>query len=112
MPSARIEGSQAVLETPLYPPAQAFEPPATAPYVVRLDNTSLAELMSMPAAWEIVLQHLPMLKPMTASALLQPHLGNFTVYSLQAFVKTATPETLAVIDQELAKLPPAQGPGR
>jgi hypothetical protein len=97
------------LDAPTYPPAAAFEPPIAAPYVLRLDNVSLAELMKMPAAWDIVLKHLPSLKLMTSSAMLKPHLGNMTVQSLAAFSQAASPEVLAVINQELGRLPPDQG---
>ena len=56
------------MDAPAYAPASAFEPPIEAPYVLRLENVSLAELMKMPAAWAIVLKHLPSLKLMTQKA--------------------------------------------
>jgi hypothetical protein len=96
------------VEAPTYPPAEAFEQPIAAPYVLSLENVSLAELMRMPAAWDIVLKHLPSLELMSGSAMLKPHLGNFTVLSVQTFVKTATPEVIAAIDEELGRLPPVQ----
>ncbi len=105
-----MNGRLPVLIAPIYPPAASFEPPVAAAYVVSLENSSLAELMSNTAAWDIVLKHLPMLKPMTDSPMIRPHLGNFTVQSMQAFVKTATPDTLAAIDQELARLPAIEAP--
>jgi hypothetical protein len=95
-----------VLEAPIYVPAADFEQPVAAPYVVQLENVSLAELMRNPRAWEVVLEHLPSLKLITASPMLKPHLGNMTVHSLSAFTKVATPEVLAAIDRELARLPP------
>ena len=95
-----------VLEAPTYPPAAGFDQPVAAPYVVQLENSSLAELMKMPAAWAIVLEHLPALKLMTATPMLKPHMGNMTVLSLSSFIKMATPEVLADIDRELARLPP------
>jgi hypothetical protein len=98
------------LEAPTYPPAAAFEQPVAAPYVLRLANVSLAELMRMPAAWDIVLKHLPSLKLMTSSAMMKPHLGNFTVQSVQTFNQAATPEVLAAIDEELGRLAPVQEP--
>jgi hypothetical protein len=105
--AVRLDLSQVnVLEAPTYPPAIGFEPPVAASYVVQLENSSLAELMKIPAAWAIVLEHLPALKLMTATPMLKPHLGNMTVLSLSAFIKMATPEVLAAIDRELARLPP------
>ena len=95
-----------VLEAPTYRPAASFEQPLAAPYVIQLENSSLGELMKMPAAWAIVLEHLPALKLMTATPMLKPHLGNMTVLSLSSFIKMATPEVLADIDRELARLPP------
>ncbi len=94
-----------MLIAPTYPPASSFEPPASVAYVVSLENSSLAELMNNEAAWQIVLKHLPTLKLMTGSPMIKPHLGNFTVHSMQAFVKMATPDILSAIDEELARLP-------
>ena len=94
------------MEAPTYVPAADFEQPVAAPYVVQLENVSLAELMKIPAAWQTVLEHLPSLKLITASPMLRPHLGNMTVQSLSAFTKGAAPEVLAAIDRELARLPP------
>lgn len=94
------------MEAPTYLPAAGFERPLAAPYVVQLENVSLAELMKIPAAWEVVLEHLPALKLITASPMLRPHLDNMTVQSLNAFTKGAAPEVLAAIDRELARLPP------
>jgi hypothetical protein len=95
----------APLDAPTYPPAAAFEQPITAPYELRLENVSLAELMKMPAAWDIVVKHMPLLKMAVSLPILKPHLGNMTVHSLAAFSKGASPEELAAIDQELARLP-------
>jgi len=96
------------MDAPTYPPAVAFEPPVAVPQVLRLENTSLAELMKRPAAWDIVLRHLPSLRMMTSSPMLKPHLGNFTVQTLQTFTKSASPEVFAAIDEELSRLPPVQ----
>lgn len=95
------------MEAPTYPPAAAFEQPVAEPYVVRLENVSLAELLGMPAAWDIVLRHLPSLKLMIGAPMLKPHLGNMTVCSLATFIKGISPEVVASIDQELARLPAA-----
>ena len=94
------------MDAPTYPPATAFEQPVSTPHVISLEDFSLAELMNMPAAWDIVSTHLPVLKIMTGSPMIKPHLGNFTVLSLSAFGIPATPEVVAVIDVELARLPP------
>jgi hypothetical protein len=93
------------LDAPIYPPAAAFEQPIAAPYVLRLENVSLAELMRMPAAWDRVLKHLPWLELMTSSPMLKPHLGNMTVQSLAAFGMAPTREVLAAVDEDLARLP-------
>jgi hypothetical protein len=97
------------LDAPTYPPAAAFEQPIAVPQTISLENFSLAELMNLPDAWAIVVKHLPSLQRMVGTPMIKPHLGNFTVQSIQTFVKTATPETLAAVDAELARLPPAQG---
>ena len=92
----------------MYPPAPAFEQPLAQTEVLSVEQFSLAELMSMPAAWDIVVKHLPPLKMMVKSSMIQPHLGNFTVYSVQTFVKNATPEAIAAINEELRRLPPVE----
>jgi hypothetical protein len=97
------------LEAPTYPPAAAFEQPIAQPYLLRLDNVSLAELMSVPEARDIVLKHLPSLKMALDSPMLKPHLGDMTVESLWAFTGPPSPEVLAAIKEELSRLPPVQG---
>lgn len=96
------------MDAPTYPPMTTFERPASAPYVLRLEDVSLAELMKMPVAWGIVLKYLPSLKMMTSTPMMKPHLGNFAVHDVQQFIKTATPEVIAAIDAELADLPPVE----
>jgi len=39
-----------MLIAPIYPPAAAFEQPVGTPHVLSLENASLADLMSVPAA--------------------------------------------------------------
>ena len=94
------------MEAPVYLASIEFEQPVAKPYVLRLDNVSLAELMAMPAARDIVLKHLPSLKMAVGSPMLKPHMGNMTVHSLDAFVKPSSPDAYALIDEELSRLPP------
>ena len=98
------------MDTPIYPPAAAFERPTaiSQAITITIDNFSLAELMNMPVAWAIVVKHLPALQRMTSSAMIKPHLGNFTVRTVETFVKTATPEAYVAIDDELSHLPSVQ----
>jgi hypothetical protein len=93
------------MDAPTYPPAEAYEPPASPPQRLSLENFSLAELMKMPAAWAIVVRHLPSVQRIVGAPMIQPHLDNFTVQSIGVFIKTATPEVLAAIDDELGRLP-------
>jgi len=101
-----------MLIAPVYPPAIAFEPPVGTPHVLSLETASLAELMSVPAAWEIVVKHLPSLKLITGTSMIKPHLRNFTVPSLSPFMPDAKPEVYAAVDGELARLPPVEEPVR
>jgi hypothetical protein len=101
-----------MLIAPVYPPAAAFAQPVGTPYVLSLENASLAELMAVPAAWDIVLKHLPGLKLMTGTPMMKPHLHNFTVPSLGVFMPNANPEVYATVDRELAQLPPVQDSDR
>jgi hypothetical protein len=101
-----------MLIAPLYPPAAAFEQPVGTPHVLSLENASLAELMSVPAAWEIVVKHLPALKLIASTSMIKPHLRNMTVRSLAVFMPNANPDVYAAVDQELAQLPPLEEPVR
>lgn len=96
------------MDAPLYPPAAAFEQPIAQTEALSLDNYSLAELRNMPAAWEIIAKRLPALNMMVKAPMIQPHLGNFTIYTVQTFVKTITPETITAINEELRRLPPVE----
>ena len=101
-----------MLIAPVYPPAIAFEQPVGTPHVLSLETASLAELMSVPAAWEIVVKHLPSLKLITGTSMIKPHLRTFTVQSLSPFMPAAKPEVYAAVDEELARLPPVEEPVR
>ena len=94
------------MDAPLYPPASAFEQPLARPHVLSLDDFSLRELMNIPAAWEIVVKHLPSIGMMVGSQMIQPHLGNFTLRDIEVFARGATPEVRAAINEELRRLPP------
>ena len=74
--------------------------------MLSLDDFSLRELMNIPAAWEIVVKHLPSVGMMVGSQMIQPHLGNFTLRDIEVFARGATPEVRAAIDEELRRLPP------
>jgi hypothetical protein len=99
-----------MLIAPTYPPSAVFEQPVGAPYILSLETASLAELIEVPAAWAIVVQHLPSLQPIASTPMIKPHLRNMTVPSLAAFTGGAKPEVYAAIDEELARLPPISAP--
>jgi hypothetical protein len=99
-----------VLVTPLYPPAAAFVQPVGGPYKLNLADASLAELMNVPAAWDIVTKHFPSVKFVTSMPLMKPHLRNLTVRTLSTFVPNGSPELYALVDQELSQLPPITEP--
>ena len=95
------------MDAPTYPPAAVYVQPVAVPYAISLRLLPLGSLMQMPAAWAIVLKHLPALQMMTSTPMMKPHLGNMTVADVSQFVKAATPAELAVIDAELQRLPAA-----
>jgi hypothetical protein len=104
--------NRTILDAPTYPPAASFDPPAFQTYTLKLEDVSLGELLQIPAAWEIVVKHLPALKLAVGSPQLKPQLGNMTVLSMSTFIKAiGSPETLALIDRELAAVPAAKEPG-
>lgn len=91
------------MDAPTYPPATAFEPPVAAPYELSVETASLADLMSSPEAWAIVVKHAPALKMAVNSPQLKPLLSNFTVDS---FITYGVVKQKAVdeIDAELRQL--------
>ena len=98
------------MDAPTYLPAETFDPPVFPPCVLKLTEVSLAELMQLPAAWEIIIKHLPALKFAVGSPQLRPQLGNMNVLSLSTFINAVgSAESLADIDRELAALPPLRG---
>lgn len=97
------------METPTYPPMTAFEPPAAAPFELGVETVSLADLMSSPAAWAIVIKHAPALKLAVGSPQLKPQLSNFTVDSFITY-GVVTQKAVDVIDAELRQLPRSEWP--
>ena len=100
------------IDAPLYPPAAAFEQPAVTPRPLSVRNYAVSELMQMPAAWAIVLKHLPGLKMMAANPQAKPMLGTMTVADFAGFAGVDSRPALAAIDAELAALPANQAAGR
>jgi hypothetical protein len=94
---------------PTYPPAASFEQPIGSSYVIQLENVSLAELVNMPAAWNIVIARVPSLEAVVSNPGMKPDMGKSTLFSVQASLESCTPELLATIDQELKLLPPVHG---
>jgi hypothetical protein len=97
------------MDAPTYPPATAFEPPAAAPYELSVETVSIAELMSAPAAWAIVLKHAPSFKMLVSSPMAKPHLTNFTVDSFITY-GVVSQETVDAVDRDLRQLPRSEWP--
>jgi hypothetical protein len=100
------------LEAPTYPPAAAYAPPATAPRPLTVRNYSAAELMQMPAAWAVVVKHLPAMKMMAGAEQAKPMLTTMTVADFAQFAGADASAALAAIDAELARLPISQDGSR
>lgn len=99
------------MEAPLYPPAAAYEPPTPVAVDLRVENTSIAELMTAPKAWAIVLKHAPMLDFIVKIPVVQPNLSNFTVDSFAAF-SVVSQAAVAAINAEFSKLPRSEWPAQ
>jgi hypothetical protein len=97
------------METPTYPPAATYEPPAAAPYELSVESVSLADLMGAPAVWAIVVKHAPALKMAVNSPQLKPQLGNFTVDSFITY-GVVNQKAIDAIDAEFRQLPRDQWP--
>lgn len=96
------------MEAPLYPPAQAYEQPASIAYVMTTANTSIATLQAIPAANAILLAEIPNLQSRIANPALKPHLGNFSPRSLVQF-GVFKADALDRIDAKLRSIPAGQG---
>ena len=99
------------MDAPTYPPATAYEPPVAAPYEFSVETVSIAELMSAPAAWAIVLKHAPSFKMIISTPMAKPHLTNFTVDSFVTY-GVVTQATIDAIDVDLRQLPRSEWPAQ
>jgi hypothetical protein len=93
------------IDAQAYPPAAAYVAPAAAPRPLSVRNYSAAELMQIPAAWAVVLKHLPGMKMMTGAEQAKPMLTTMTVADFSQFTGGDASAALAAIDAELAQLP-------
>lgn len=97
------------IDAPVYPPAAAFEQPVVAPRPLSVRSYTVAELMQQPAAWAVVVKHMPGVKLMVSAEQAKPMMSTMTLADLGQFTGGA-PKVLDAIDAELAQLP--QGGGR
>lgn len=100
------------MDAPTYPPAAAYEPPRVAPYELTIRNVSVAELVSAPTAWAVVLKHMPAMKFVVSTPLAKPHLANMTVVDFAGFINQADSPAIAAIDAELRRLPDSEKPAQ
>ncbi len=73
------------MDAPLYPPAAAYVAPVRIARPLDTRNTSIADLMAIPAAWAIVLKEIPNVQQRVGNDKLKTHLGNFSFHSLTQF---------------------------
>jgi hypothetical protein len=94
------------MESPQYLPASAYERPSFTPYRLSLRSVPLGELKGNPAAWEIVLKHMPMARMMAG----QPEwlLDTMTLADFALFGGGLSPALEAAVDADLALLPPVE----
>jgi hypothetical protein len=93
------------MEAPIYPPATAYEAPKLQPYVLSADGCAIAELKSDPAAWAIILKHMPAIKFLVEIPDTQKLLSNMTIVDFGVFSNPIDPKILATMNAELAQLP-------
>jgi hypothetical protein len=92
------------MDAPLYPPATAYERPATAPHRLNTTTTSIAALLADPAAKAIILKEIPGFEGRVNNPQLKPHLDNFSMRSLVQFGLFKAAE-LDRVDVQLRTLP-------
>jgi hypothetical protein len=98
------------MDAPTYPPAVAFEQPVAAPYdELSVGIVSLAELMSAPAAWAIVLEHAPAFKFAVSAPQLKPYVTNMTVDSFIQF-GVVSQAAVDAINRDFRNLPRSAWP--
>ena len=98
------------METPIYPPAAAYEQPVAVPARLRVGNVSLAELVAAPAAWAVVVKHAPVFKQIVGAPQIKPHMTSMMVESFITFGSIVDRKTVDAIDQDLRRLPPSAWP--
>ncbi|TCQ06338.1 hypothetical protein [Sphingomonas sp. PP-CC-3A-396] len=98
------------MDAPIYSPAAAFEQPKPVPTPLTVSSVSLAELMSAPAAWAVVLKHAPVFKVIVTSKQIQPFITNMMIESFIIYGGIVTPAQIAAINADLASLPSSEGP--
>ena len=92
------------MDAPLYPPATAYERPATAPHRLNTATSSIAALLADPAAKAIILKEIPGFEARISTPQLKPHLDNFSMRSLVQFGLFKAAE-LDRVDAQLRTLP-------
>ena len=98
------------MDAPTYAPAAAFEQPDAVWTPLTVSSVSLAELMTAPAAWAVVLKHAPVFKVIVTSKQIQPFITNMMVESFIVYGGIVTPAQIAAINADLAKLPSSDRP--
>jgi hypothetical protein len=76
---------QPVLEAPLYRPSASYQAPAPVAHEMSTANTSISELMAIPAIKAMLEHAIPGLSGRFAVEQLKPHLGNLSFRSLVQF---------------------------
>jgi hypothetical protein len=98
------------MEAPTYPPAAAYEAPRATPVErLRVRDVSIAELMTSPAAWAIVMKHAPGVKMIASAPQTKAYLTNFTVDTFVLF-GVVNQKAVDAIDADFATLPRNQWP--
>lgn len=98
------------MEAPVYLPATAFAVPVPVETPLGVDTVSLAEIMSAPEAWAIVLKHAPIMKMVVSGPQIQPFLTNMMVGSFIVYGGVVTPAQLEAIDADFRALPSSAWP--
>jgi hypothetical protein len=93
------------MDAPVYLPSDHFVAPVRTPRILTTGDTSIADLLAIPAARAIVEKDLPGAGMLLGSPMLKPHLGNFSFRSLVQF-GAFKGDALDKVDLELRALGP------
>lgn len=99
------------MEAPMYRPAASYHAPVVAPCTLTVEGCTIAELLSDPSVWTVVIKHMPAFKFIVAIEDAKPQFGNMTIVDFAHFGGPLDPKVVAALNAELKPLSSTAGRG-